>query len=250
MSTTTPASGLGVNFESIAQTECNRSSRPVSQDDRIVCLSKAVLFSGLSAIQYREVASVANEVFYSENETVFLQDEPVRRVLLVASGAVKISRIDEAGHETLLRLERAGEWLDDTSGSWQVHSVCARSTEESLLLAWDTAIFEAITKRIPTIERNMVRVMHTRLQALQDRFCDVSTLCVPQRLARTILRLGSDASHSISLSREEIAQMTGTTMFTVSRLLSSWAESDIVTLDRRRVFIESPDRLRELAEAA
>ncbi len=249
MSTTTPASGLGVNFESIARTECNRSSRPVSQNDQIACLPKAVLFSGLSAIQYREVASAANEVFYSENETVFLQDDPVERVLLVASGAVKISRIDEAGHETLLRLERAGEWLD-TSGSWQVHSVCARTTEKSLLLAWDAAIFEAITTRIPTIERNMVRVIHARLQALQDRFCDVSTLCVPQRLARTILRLGSDASHSISLSREEIAQMTGTTMFTVSRLLSSWAESEIVTLDRRSVFIESPERLRELAEAA
>ena len=193
---------------------------------------------------------MAQVCFYSEDETVFLQDDSVLRVLVVAAGTFKITRVNQAGYETLLGLERAGDCLDDTIGPSNIHSVCARATEDSVLLAWDAASFEALSMRIPTIERNIIRLMSSKLQALEDRFCDVSSLPAPQLLARAILRLGAGTGNAISLSREEIGQMIGTSMFTVSRLLSSWAESEIVSLERRKVSIEDHNRLLELAEVA
>lgn len=249
MSTTAQPSASHSNSAPAKQTACNPAAQ-VDSDPTIGCLTHAPLFVGLNEAQFREVASTAQVCFYSEEDILFLQDDPVRRVLVVAAGTVKITRDNKAGCETLLGIERAGDWLDDTIGPSQVHTVCARATEDCVLLAWDAAMFERLLERIARIERNMVRIMRTRLQAMQARFCDVSTLRAPQRLARTILHLGHGPRDVVSLSREEIAQMAGTSMFIVSRLLSSWAESKIVTLERGNVLIEDRDRLLELIEAS
>jgi CRP/FNR family transcriptional regulator, nitrogen oxide reductase regulator len=208
----------------------------------------------VSREQCHGIANACHEILYSSEKVIFLQDETVRRVMLVASGAVRMSRVTEAGKETLLRVERPGGWLDDTLGSDQRHSACARAKQACMLLAWEIEEFKQFSRRIPAIERNMTGIILSRLQALQDRFCDLSTRPVPQRLARLVIQLAkgpeSTCASSIALSREEMAQMTGTTVFTVSRLLSSWADSEIVTLNRRTVLIEDMDRLQELAEAA
>jgi CRP-like cAMP-binding protein len=50
----------------------------------------------------------------------------------------------------------------------------------------------------------------------------------------------------INLSREELAQVTGTTLFTVSRLLSDWQEEGIVTARRGGISVHDPDQLRNL----
>jgi CRP-like cAMP-binding protein len=75
---------------------------------------------------------------------------------------------------------------------------------------------------------------------------------VPARLARLLIRLAGETTHSaldpICLSREELSQMTGTCLFTVSRLLSLWAEAEILTVDRKTVVIDDLPRLSRIAE--
>jgi CRP-like cAMP-binding protein len=181
---TTQPSDSRTNFEGITQTTCTSSAQAESQDPKIRCLIHTPLFAGLSGEQYREVASVSRVCLYSENEEVFVQDDPGGRVLVVAAGAVKITGVNEAGYETLLGFERAEDCLDDTIGPSRSHSVCARRTEDGVLLASDATSFEALSVRIPTIERNLICLLRNRLQAHQDRFCDVSALPAPQRLAR------------------------------------------------------------------
>jgi CRP-like cAMP-binding protein len=57
-----------------------------------------------------------------------------------------------------------------------------------------------------------------------------------------------DGALEINLSQEELAQMTATTMFTVSRLLSSWAKQGIVTLRRQAILVRSPIGLLGISE--
>lgn len=222
-------------------------------DGRIECLVSSPLFCGLSADQYRQIGRAAEEISYSPQQVIFLQDEPVRRVMVVASGVVRIIRVTEEGKQILLRLERSRAWVGDTVASHQLQSACARANDATVLLGWDVGVFEDLMNRIPSIERNVVGITRHRLQALQERLCDLSTLRVPRRLARLMLQLAKETENPSclsALSREDIAQMAGTTLFMVSRLLSSWAESDIVTLGRGTVVIKDSERLQELAEAA
>ena len=250
LSTTHSRPAVNSDLESSALTKPIQHIHFASQDEILQCLIQAPLFRALSRAQYQHIASLVETCCYSKGQTIFIQDDPVSRVLVVASGSVKITRVSEVGKESLLRLDRAGDWLDESVNSWQVHTVRACAGQNSILFALSVAAFESLSISVPQIERNMIGIMRARLQALQDRFCDVSTRRVPQRLARLILRLESGRGEPVAFSREEMAQMVGTTLFTVSRLLSRWADSEILSVDRKGVVIENPVRLSELATAA
>jgi len=222
--------------------------------NRVGCIMATPLFDGLSPDEYLEVAGDAKSVWYSPGQAIFLQDDPVRHVFVVATGMVKVTQISKSGKETLLRVERLGSLVGNVTGSSQEHYLTARAMESCCLLAWDAFRFDTLSRRIAAIQRNATEIMQTRLRDLQERFCDVTTQRVPQRLARLVIQLAAEqipgVLSPIVLSREEMAQMTGTSLFTVSRLLSSWAESEILTLNRKAVVIEDLDRLQELGEAA
>jgi len=217
------------------------------------CLNFSPLFLGLSADEQSQIASSAREVWYSQGETLFLQNDPVRHVFVVTQGVVKITQITEDGKETLLRLESSGGLLDDVIGSELPHLLTARALQACRVLVWETSKFGAFTQRMTAIHRNAAVIMRTRLRILQERFCDVATRPVPQRLARLVIHLAEKVPGSLSpieLSREDLAQMAGTSLFTVSRLLCAWADLNIVTVERKAVMIEDLSRLLELTEAA
>jgi CRP-like cAMP-binding protein len=79
---------------------------------------------------------------------------------------------------------------------------------------------------------------------------------VAQRVARTLLRLARQAGQreeegvliGLPLSRENLAEMTGTTLYTVSRILSGWEEQGLVEAGRERVLIRLPHALVAIAE--
>jgi CRP-like cAMP-binding protein len=79
---------------------------------------------------------------------------------------------------------------------------------------------------------------------------------VERRVARALLRLVQEAGRRVDagveidfpVSRQDIAEMTGTTLFTVSRLLSAWEERGIVRSGRQRIVLTKPQALIALAE--
>jgi hypothetical protein len=103
------------------------------------------------------------------------------------------------------------------------------------------------------IRKNAGLILTTRLNELEERFREVATEKVPKRVALALLRLvrhiGKEVHEGIevSLSREELAQMTGTTLFTISRLISKWSELGFV-LPRREALIVRDARRLEMAQ--
>jgi CRP/FNR family transcriptional regulator, nitrogen oxide reductase regulator len=82
------------------------------------------------------------------------------------------------------------------------------------------------------------------MRMLEGRVHEFATERVPQRLARVLLRLiaqfgSSFDSAPVDLSCEELAQMAGTTLFTVSRLLCDWASQGIIRPERSAVLVEN-----------
>jgi CRP-like cAMP-binding protein len=100
----------------------------------------------------------------------------------------------------------------------------------------------------------MVQVLGDHLMELEERFREVATERVGSRVARQLLRLQEQIGRpvhgviEIGLSRHELAQMTGTTLFTVSRLLSAWESCGIVSARRESVTICDVESLRAISE--
>ena len=121
-------------------------------------------------------------------------------------------------------------------------------------LVWDAPTFKSLVTRYPVLHQNMVKILSEDLLELQERFREVATERVAPRVARQLVRLltrigrSINGSVEVSLTREELAQMTGTTLFTVSRLLSTWEERGMVKPRREGVTVCDVKSLRAAAE--
>jgi CRP-like cAMP-binding protein len=233
-----------------------RAERDEAMSSRIEWVRQLPTFLNLTTAECREIVAATHEKEFARRQTIFVEGAPCRQVLLILSGCVKTTQLGPSGCEVILRLSGPGELvgaLELYLGSNNL--VTARTTQPTTALVWDTTAFEAVSDRFPTLRRNTARLLGLRLQELEERFREISTQKVAPRLSHQLLRLSSQLrQHSkgaleISLSREELAQLTGTTLFTVSRLLSQWERLGIVSTRREGVIVRNLQALTELSEA-
>jgi CRP-like cAMP-binding protein len=226
-------------------------------DTSISCnnwIGQLAVFRDLSRLQLAEIASASKERSVPARQPIFCEDDPIRFVFIVISGRVKVTQLSRGGKEVILRIHGAGEIVDELClmiGT--THRFSALPVESCQLLAWELRTFRAFTQRFPSLQLNLTNILASRLHVLQQRFCDLATERVPQRLARILVSLteqGAEAGTNvklIGLSWEELAQMTGTTVFTVSRLLSQWTECGIICTERKSIVVERLSDLSDLA---
>jgi CRP-like cAMP-binding protein len=126
--------------------------------------------------------------------------------------------------------------------------------ENCKALTWEYSRLQTFLADYPQIRKNINQILSGRLQELEERFREVATEKVAKRLALNLLRLlkrvGSQhhAGVQVSLSREELAQMTGTTLFTISRILSKWGEEGFILPRREAVVVCDPSRLSQIGD--
>lgn len=218
------------------------------------CVRNSPLFAGLQPDAQREIAARATERSFVTQQPIFREDDTIRYVHILNSGTVKSTRLTEAGSEVILRVDRAYTPIDDMCSSHaKTHTTNAVAITDCCILTWHAHEFQQLAQRFPAIRRNAARIMQRRLISLEKSFCDLSTARVPQRLARVLLQFGGDkAAHhdGVGFSRQELAQMAGTSPFMISRLLSAWAERGIVSVNRSQVTIGDVASLVRLSEGS
>jgi len=133
------------------------------------------------------------------------------------------------------------------------HSCSAHAMERCQVFVWESHLLQMLISRYPQIQINLGRILACRLIELEERFCEIANERVPKRLALVLIRLlkaiGKEGREGVELviTREELAQMTGTTLFTISRTLSKWANFGFIAPRREGVVIIDPARLRRHA---
>jgi CRP-like cAMP-binding protein len=121
--------------------------------------------------------------------------------------------------------------------------------EPSKLLVWDFGRLQRFLEEYPQIRVNIGAILSNRLNELEERFREVATEKVDKRVAMAILRMAKQIGKpahggiEVPLTREELAQMTGTTLFSISRLLSKWGEEGFVLPRREAVVVLDAKRL-------
>lgn len=213
----------------------------------------SALFSGLRREECLEIASCARARNFARDELLFMQGQPVQNLVLLQTGSVKLTQLSSSGNEVILWMNGKG----DTIGvSPEVpacsHTCSARAMENCKALTWEYSRLQTFLADYPQIRKNINQILAGRLQELEERFREVATEKVAKRLALNLLRLlkrvGSQhqAGVQVSLSREELAQMTGTTLFTISRILSKWGEEGFILPRREAVVVRDPARLSQI----
>ena len=213
------------------------------------------LFSGILPTDYSRIAAAARVKEFVRGEMLFIEGDSVQQVLLLTSGFAKINKLGLTGTEVILRFSAPGDVLG-AMGLFSTgrHCTTAQSFRMCRALVWEPAVFKELAERFPVLHQNMARIVGGELLELEERFREVATERVAPRVARQLVRLLDKIGQrvedgiEISLSREELAQMTGTTLFTVSRLLSAWEERGMVKPRREGVTICDIPALNAISE--
>lgn len=213
------------------------------------------LFHEVTPADCASILSGAREKRFARRQTIFTEGQPVQQVVLLLSGSAKVTQIGMNGNEVILRMNGVGEVV----GAFRLganchHASSAQAVQPCVALVWDAVTFERLLDRYSTFRRNTVRALENRLQDMEQRFREVSTEKVGSRLSSELIRLSSrvgrpvDGHTEIGLSRAELAQLTGTTLFTVSRLLCRWQTLGIVSIRREAVLLRDVTALSQLSE--
>ncbi len=223
--------------------------------EHLVLMCASALFTGLSQRECMEIVSCARARTFARDEILFSQGQPIQNLILLESGSVKLTQLSSAGSEVLMWMSGSGETLSVNANPISCNHTCsARAMEHCRTLVWEYQRLQALLNQYPQLRKNISRILASRLQELEERFREVATERVAKRLALTLLRLlktvGKPSGNGIqiSLTREELAQMTGTTLFTISRVLSRWAEQGFVRPMRESVVVNDPLRLESFSD--
>jgi CRP-like cAMP-binding protein len=229
------------------------SSANAIMAERLVMMCASALFSGLSHRECTEIASCARARTFARDEVLFTQGQPVRSLIMLETGSVKLTQLSPAGNEVVMWMSGSGQPVNINAEAPSCSHTCsARAMEQCKALVWEYQRLQTLLNQYPQIRRNISRILAGRLQELEERFREVATEKVAKRLASTLLRLlksvgkPSKDGVEVSLTREELAQMTGTTLFTISRVLSKWAAEGFVQARRQAVVVHNPQRLESV----
>lgn len=236
----------------------NRPTRPGGAD-RVNpysgVLGKSPLFSGLSAADIDTIFRGARVKEFTRGQVVHLEGGRVEQVLLLSSGFIKRSKITNSGSEVILRLDTPGDLLGaEGLLSDGTHCTGAQAFRLCRTWVWDAEVFRESLEHFPVLSQKIVAILDRRLLELEERFREVATERVGPRVARQLLRLLDQLGRTVKggieirLSREEVAQMTGTTLFTVSRLFSAWESRAMLIPRREAVIICDVQLLRAVSE--
>lgn len=215
-------------------------------DDPLV---RSPLLAGLAPDARREVVKRAEVRDAPRGRAVFRQDEPALHLHLVEAGRLKLSQTTAEGAEVIVRMAGPGDVVAAIAVlDGKAYPFTATAVEPARLLLWTRATLLDLFRRVPSLEANVLAVVGTHTRDVLDRFRELATEPVPQRLARTLLRLLPEGGDRIErITRQELAAMAATTLYTVSRVLSEWQSRGILEGGRGRIVVRSRQRLAALA---
>ncbi len=215
------------------------------------------LFAGMPASDLDEMLRESRSAHHPKNAAVFEQGEPADAFFVLVHGHVRASKATPDGQQIVVRYVSPGEIFGVAPAIGMTHyPATATAVVDSVVLAWPSAAWPRFVARHPTMATSALQTVGSRLQEAHTRVMEMTTEQVERRVAHALLRLAKQSGRKTAegieidfpISRQDVAEMTGTTLHTVSRILSAWEQQGLVSGGRQRIALLDPHKLFGIAE--
>ena len=215
------------------------------------------VFAGIPGREIDAVAARATEEPYRARAFIFEEGDSPSGFYVVKSGHVKIVRRSKTGKDVVLELLGAGEVFGGVAViEKRPYPASAQATEPTVVLRIPADPVIALAERHPGFIKEMALMIGRRLRAAHDSVKSLAVDPVEARLAATLLRLaereGTRGKDGVTLpfhlTRQSLADMSGTTVETAIRVLSRWLKEGLLGDDGGRLVVGNLEDLRALAE--
>jgi len=220
-------------------------------------LARCALFKEIPPADRHAILAAGRERRVVVGEYFFHQGEASNLLYVLMAGQVKLTQVTEAGNQVVIGYFGPGAGLGIVVAlSNMPYPLSAEAMEPCLAVDWRREQMQALMRRYPQLALNSLEMVGERFAELQGRFRDLATRRVEQRVARALLRLVRQFGKKmpqgvlidIPLSRQSLAEMTGTNLYQVSRMVSQWEKEGIVQSDRQKIIILKAHELVILGE--
>lgn len=228
----------------------------MSRLDRTL-ISGLVPFQGMTAADLDRMIGQARSLRIAKDAAVFEQEGEAHSFFLLLDGHVRVVKATTEGQQVIVRYISPGELLGIAHALGRTtYPATAIAAVDCVVLAWPGRLWPDFAAAFPDFGANTYRTVGNRLQDAHTRVVEMSTEQVDRRVAHALLKLVNQTGRKTDegilidfpISRQDIAEMTGTTLHTVSRLLTAWEEQGLVKSGRQKVTVVEPHRLLVLAE--
>lgn len=225
--------------------------------DQPVFAKHVTLFASLEPDVLAAIRAAAHPRSIDAGTLFFREGEPANSFFVLERGSVKLTQLTPEGHQVVMRILGPGDAFGGVAAfGGAVYPVGAEAVTDSAALEWPGPVMAMLMERHPRLAINAVRFVAERLYQLQVQYRQLATERVERRIARALLRLVEQAGRRIEsgvlidlpLSRDDIAQMTGTTLYTVSRTISRFESEGLLEAGRQRMVIRNPQGLLKIAD--
>lgn len=222
-------------------------------------IRSSTCFSDLGKEDLDELIRNKISTVYKKGQTIFSKGMMPTGIYCLNKGGVKISKKGIGGKEQIVRFVMEGGLLGIRSMmGGRKYSASAITLEDSIVCYIDRDAFFKLTTKYPDISHCVLTTICSLLADAEDKMASMTQKPVRERLAEGLLVIdgifnkkgGShtvDYEHSISLSREDLANSVGTTTETVIRLLSEFKEEKLVEIDGKTIILVDREGLEEIA---
>lgn len=215
------------------------------------------LFARMSDSELDQILSHATSNRVAQGEQVFVQGTPANHFFLLLNGRLKVTQVTPDGQQIIVRVVHPGDLFGFAKALQRVdYPGTAHAAAESIYLAWPTSLWSFFVEQNPALALSALQTIGNRLEEAHTRIREMSTQEVERRVAHAVVRLAEKAGKAegtgiridFQISKQDIAEMTGTTLHTVSRILTAWEGLGLVTGGRQKLLVRDIAGLSRLAD--
>ena len=214
------------------------------------------LLDGVSGATKAKLNAAGRRRHFDSGSDLMTSGQTSPCVFLIHSGRVKVWRPSRSGGGVILYYLGSGDTpglVAACRGGEMPVSMTAVSPVEAD--CWAGSLVCDLLAQDIRLAGNGLAIVSRAVEMLSLRLEDVTSTTVAERLSRALLRLAGELSQwnddsdiRIDITRQELADMTGATLYTVSRTASAWARLGILKSDRGRITIRNPNALAHIAK--
>ncbi|MBV7410062.1 Crp/Fnr family transcriptional regulator [Maritimibacter sp. DP1N21-5] len=215
-------------------------------------------FSLLERSQIRDILSQASSRRYPEGAAIFSEGHDAERFYLLLDGYLRVIRSTEGGEEIIVLHISPGQLFGIAKAlARDTYPATSIAAAESIALSWPMSLWDDFTANYPGFATESYRTLGRRLGEIQTTLTEMATQAVEKRVACAVLRMMNQSGRrtvdgieiGFPITRQNISDMTGTTLHTVSRLLSAWEKDGVVSSRRKHIVVTKPHELVLLSGA-
>ena len=216
-------------------------------------IRKLNFFSELPNEELEKIAAISIERNYKRNRIIFMEGEPGEAFYYIIAGKVKVFRSQEDGKEHIIHILGPGDVFGEaTLLSHVSYPASALVYEDAVIGMIKNSDLESLIRVNPELALRLLQVFAQKLILTQQKIRDLTFYDVFSRTASQLIKLASEHGSKtedgvkigIALSRQELAEMVGTTRETISRVMSRFKKEISVDEKDDQILIVNEEKLR------